>query len=111
MLLAFVGFSLFNGGPQVLTWVYPNELFPTEVRGTAVGLITAITRIGTAVGVYLVPLALVTLGVGPTMVLAAAILGIGFLASLKWAPETTALDLDEASAAPGRTGRSSAAAR
>jgi putative MFS transporter len=26
------------GGTQILQWVYPNELFPTEIRGSAVGL-------------------------------------------------------------------------
>ena len=104
VLLAFAGFSLFNGGPQVLTWVYPNELFPTSVRGTAVGVITALTRIGSAVGVFLVPVSLEQLGIGPTMIAAAALLIIGYAASMKWAPETSHLDLDQASTVPTRSG-------
>lgn len=102
LVAAFSTFAIFNGGPQVLTWVYPNELFPTEVRGTAVGLITAFTRVGSAVGVFLVPLALDHLGIGPTMLLAAAVLLVGCLASIRWAPETGGLGLDQASSiAPG----------
>jgi hypothetical protein len=32
-----------------LQWVYPNKLFPTEVRGSAVGLASSLSRIGAAV--------------------------------------------------------------
>jgi putative MFS transporter len=94
---AFTLFALFNGGPQVLTWVYPNELFPTAVRATAVGLITALTRVGSAVGVFLVPLSLEHVGIGGTMIITAALLIFAGLVSVRWAPETTQLNLDEAS--------------
>lgn len=97
LVSVFATFALFNGGPQVLTWVYPNELFPTEVRGTAVGLITAFTRVGSAIGVFLVPISLTHLGIGPTMLMAAAILIFGGLISIRWAPETGTLTLDDAS--------------
>jgi hypothetical protein len=33
------------------------ELFPTETRGTAVGVATSVSRIGTAVGTYLLAFA------------------------------------------------------
>ncbi|WP_455902105.1 MFS transporter [Rhodococcus gordoniae] len=97
LVVAFATFAIFNGGPQVLTWVYPNELFPTEIRGTAVGLITALTRVGSAVGVFLVPISLERLGIGTTMLLAATVLLVGCLTSIRWAPETGTLALDEAS--------------
>ena len=41
-------YAFVSGGPGVLEWIYPNELFPTEVRATAVGVATAISRIGAA---------------------------------------------------------------
>lgn len=97
LVLAFGVFALFNGGPQVLTWVYPNELFPTPIRATAVGLITALTRVGSAVGVFLVPISLQHLGIGPTMLIAAAILIVGGVVSIFWAPETTGMTLSQAS--------------
>lgn len=97
IVAAFTLFALFNGGPQVLTWVYPNELFPTEIRATAVGIVTALTRIGSAVGVFLVPLSLENWGIGGTMFMAAVLLLFGGIVSIFWAPETTGLTLDEAS--------------
>ncbi|MFF4829133.1 MFS transporter [Streptomyces sp. NPDC001312] len=41
-------FALASGGSSFLEVVYPNELFPTEVRATAVGVGTAFSRIGSA---------------------------------------------------------------
>ena len=33
--LCFIVFAVFNAGSSVLQWIYPTELFPTEVRATA----------------------------------------------------------------------------
>lgn len=95
---AFLVYALGIGGTQVLQWIYPNELFPTEVRGTAVGVASSFSRIGAAVGTYLVPVALTDLGVGPTMLIGAAVTLLGVIVSVLWAPETTNLALHEASA-------------
>lgn len=84
----FAAYALFLGGTQILAWIYPNELFPTEVRGTAVGIASSLSRIGAAVGTYLVPVSLTELGIGPTMLAAAAIMFVGLIASWLWAPET-----------------------
>lgn len=54
----FSAYAIFIGGTQVLTWIYPNELFPTEIRGTAVGLASSLSRIGAAIGTYLAPASL-----------------------------------------------------
>lgn len=95
----FAVYAIFIGGAQILEWVYPNELFPTEVRATAVGFATAVTRIGSAIGTFLVPFALREIGIGATMLVAAVISFIGLISSLIWAPETKGLPLGLASQA------------
>jgi putative MFS transporter len=98
ILALFAVYAIFIGGAQALQWVYPNELFPTEVRGSAVGLASSLSRIGAAIGTYLVPIALTAWGIGATMLAAAAITLIGAVACVLWAPETRGLSLDEAAA-------------
>jgi putative MFS transporter len=88
-------YGLFSGGPTVLEWTYPNELFPTEVRATAVGVATAISRLGAAAGTYLLPVGLQRLGIGPTMLIGAGLTLLGWLACLFWAPETRGRSLAE----------------
>ncbi|WP_077487825.1 MFS transporter [Sinomonas mesophila] len=94
----FAAYAVFIGGTQIMQWVYPNELFPTEVRGSAVGLASSLSRIGAAVGTYLVPVALVSLGIGPTMVIAAVVTLLGVAVSMAWAPETRGLTLGQSAA-------------
>ncbi|MGN8357228.1 MFS transporter [Pseudomonas sp. SMN11] len=98
VLLFFALYALFIGGAQVLTLVYPNEIFPTEIRAFAVGVGTSISRIGAAVGTYLVPISLDTLGIAQTMYVAAGITFFGLLLSWLLAPETRSLNLQQASA-------------
>ncbi|NKX56660.1 MFS transporter [Arthrobacter mobilis] len=98
ILMLFAAYAVFIGGAQILQWVYPNELFPTEIRGSAVGLASSLSRIGAAAGTYLVPWSLVELGIGMTMMIAAGITLLGFLVSWRMAPETKGLSLDEAAA-------------
>jgi MFS transporter, putative metabolite transport protein len=57
------------------------------VRGSAVGLASALTRIGAAVGTCLVPLALTGWGIGGTMLAAAAITLLAASVLVVWAPE------------------------
>ncbi|MEA7614659.1 hypothetical protein ONO57_27025, partial [Salmonella enterica subsp. enterica serovar Anatum] len=40
-------YAFFSGGPGILQWLYPNELFPTDIRASAVGVIMSLSRIGT----------------------------------------------------------------
>jgi len=42
-LLLFSAYAVFIGGAQVLQYVYPNELLPTEIRGTAMCLAASIS--------------------------------------------------------------------
>lgn len=96
ILLLFSSYALAIGGTQTLQFVYPNELFPTEIRATAVGLASSLSRIGAALGTYCVPFALVHLGIGPTMLAAAVVTLVGFAVSWRMAPETKNCSLEEA---------------
>jgi len=96
ILLMFGAYALFIGGAQVLQLVYPNEIFPTEIRAGAVGIGTSMSRIGAAVGTYLIPISLQTIGIGATMYIAAGITFIGLLVSWFLAPETASRSLDDA---------------
>ncbi|MDJ0418204.1 MFS transporter [Rhodococcus opacus] len=44
IVAAFCAYAFISGGPSILVWIYPNELFPTEFRATAVGIATAVSR-------------------------------------------------------------------
>ncbi|BAP43197.1 major facilitator superfamily transporter [Pseudomonas sp. StFLB209] len=96
ILTLFGAYALFIGGAQVLQLVYPNELFPTEIRACAVGVGTSLSRVGAAVGTWLVPMALDSYGIGFTMYAAAAVTLVGLLFSLALAPETRSLNLQQA---------------
>lgn len=96
VMLLFAGYAIAVGGSQVLQYLYPNELFPTEIRATAVGLGTSVSRIGAAVGTYLVPIALSDLGIANTMIIAAGICWLGGIATWLLAPNIDALTLSEA---------------
>ncbi|MGE7878126.1 MFS transporter [Peribacillus muralis] len=97
MLTFFLIFTFFMSAASNLTLVYPAELFPTEIRGTGIGMVTAISRIGSAIGTFLLPLSLNSFGLSSSMVGMAIILLIGLIASIAWAPETKSLSLNEAS--------------
>ncbi|MFK0309886.1 MFS transporter [Pseudomonas sp. NPDC090233] len=103
VLVLFGAYAVLIGGAQVLEYVYPNELFPTEIRATAVGLATSLSRIGAAVGTYLVPISLAAYGVANTMFAAAIISLFGALISWWLAPETSQLDLQQAAALGNKT--------
>ncbi|RSM86340.1 MFS transporter [Kibdelosporangium aridum] len=94
----FCLYALFSGAPGILEWGYPNELFPTHIRAAAVGVAIALTRFGAAVGTFLVPLSLASLGTSATMYIGAGITFVGFLACVAWAEETRNLSLEDTGA-------------
>lgn len=97
VLASFAVYALASGGPNLLEWSYPNEIFPTEIRATAMGVVTAISRIGAAIGTFLLPIGLTHLGVGNTMLIAAGLTLAGLLVSIALAPETKGRTLADAS--------------
>jgi putative MFS transporter len=102
IILGFCIYALASGGPADLEWIYPNELFPTEVRASAVGVATAISRIGAFLGTFALPILLEKMGIGPTMLVMAAVTILGLILCIALAPETKGLTLAEAASIPTR---------
>lgn len=93
----FCVYAFISGGPSVLVWIYPNELFPTELRATAVGFATGVSRFGAATGTYLLPLSISAFGTGTTMLFGAILTAGAFVVCLFMAPETKGKTLEEVS--------------
>lgn len=80
---------------QTLQFVYPPELFPTELRTSGVGFITSFSRIGAAIGTFLLPVMIQSLGVSTAVLIISVIAGVGLISSLLLAPETAGLSLED----------------
>jgi putative MFS transporter len=98
IVACFAAFAFTNALQGNLTAVYPAEVFPTELRSTGIGFSTAFSRIGAASGTFLLPVGISAIGVGPCMLIAAAICLIGGTVSQLMAPETTGLSLSHTAA-------------
>jgi len=98
IMSGFAIYALAAGGPGILEWIYPNELFPTEVRASAVGMATGISRIGACLGIFALPHWLATLGIGTTMLIMTGVTFAGLVICIFMAPETRGLTLSQAGA-------------
>ncbi|MEW6904893.1 MFS transporter [Trueperella pyogenes] len=94
-VLLSVAILLANLGPGVLNMVYPNELFPTRLRGSGVGFAGSISRVGAILGVTIFPVLVKTWGVSNATWLFAGVAIFGLLISLWLAPETMGKSLEE----------------
>lgn len=94
---AFAFYAFVSGGPSILEWIYPNELFPTSVRATAVGVAVGFSRIGAATGTYLMPIGIESIGLHATLLIGAGITLLAFFICLAWAPETKGRSLAQSS--------------
>ena len=97
VLVLFIIYGIFNNAMGMHEWIYPNELFPTHIRGTAVGFSTAISRAASAIGTFLFPAILANYGLSVTLYICGALFFIGFLLSIFMAPETKNMSLSESS--------------
>jgi putative MFS transporter len=95
---AFAWYAVFIGGTQVLQAIYPVESFPTEIRGTALGMSMALVNGFTTIGTFLIPVAQNHWGVGPTVLCCGVLTLLGAAVCVRWAPETRGLRLEDAAA-------------
>lgn len=72
-----------------LEFLYPPELFPTELRGSGVGMTVAISRIGAAGGTFLLPIINESFGVYASLGMCIGALFLGGIVCQLWAPETS----------------------
>lgn len=98
----FVIYGIFNTGMGIHQWIYPNELFPTNIRGTAMGFGTGVSRVGASISTFMFPTILSKYGLDVTLYICAGLFFIGFIVSLIMAPETRNMSLTEASSLNGR---------
>jgi len=96
-VICFLVFTFVMTAISNLTGVYPPELFPTNLRSEGVGMCTAISRLGAAIGTYLLPIGISTIGLTPTMLGMTGVLVFGLVLSIAWAPETKEANLSKSS--------------
>ncbi|MBN7741886.1 MFS transporter [Bacillus velezensis] len=97
ILVLFIIYGSFNTGMGMHQWIYPNELFPTQIRGTAMGFSTGISRISSSIGTFVFPAFLADYGLAATLYACGALYFIGFLVALFMAPETKNMSLAQSS--------------
>ena len=78
-----------------ITWVVLSEIFPSQVRGTAMAIATASLWAACFVLTYTFPLLNASLGTAGTFWLYAVVCTLGFLGVKRWLPETKARTLEE----------------
>ena len=82
-------------GGGILNFVYPTELFPTSIRASASGLATAVSRIGSILGILVFPQLVVAWGNSKALWLFAVAGLVGLIISVLLAPETKGKKLEE----------------
>lgn len=94
-IISFIIFTLIMSAVSNLTQVYPSEVFPTEVRSSGVGMATSCSRLGSALGTFLLPISINAFGITVSILALTAVLLIGTIVTIFWAPETKGVSLNE----------------
>ena len=90
MVVLMFGIYIFFGviAGSLSGFVYPSEVFPTEIRSSGIGFCSAISRIGSAAGTFLVPVLTETVGLGPVLIGMGVFQLIAVVVTVVWGPET-----------------------
>jgi putative MFS transporter len=94
MTLLFAVFAGVLSAASNLVYVYLPELFPTTLRASGIGLASAVSRIGSAVSTFLLPVVVARYGVHAALAACVAVLAVGAVLCQVWAPETRDLRLE-----------------
>lgn len=94
IVLFAIGTIMMFGAQTLVYFCWGVELFPTNVRGRALGISNAAGKVGSLVGVLLFP-GIFAASPKDAMLILAVLMLIGSLITLKMAPETKGVSLDE----------------
>ncbi len=83
----FAIFALALSAANNLVYVYPAEMFPTEIRATGLGIAVAVSRLGSSVATFFLPMIVLNYGGAAAIALCIGVLVIGGAGAF-WAPET-----------------------
>jgi putative MFS transporter len=97
IILLFVVFHFAEAAGSALQFLYPSELFPTDLRATGVGFAAAMSRFGSAGGTFFLPVLVASVGNTGTLLIGAGVTLVGLAVSFALAPETKGLALATAS--------------
>ncbi|HJP73865.1 MAG TPA: MFS transporter [Pseudonocardiaceae bacterium] len=86
--IAFFGYLFSYGIMSILPGIYPEEVFPSSVRASGVGVSTAASRAAAAFGTFLLPIIQTALGTAWVLIIMGIVSLIGGVTSYFWAPET-----------------------
>ena len=96
LILYGISYFFTEFGPNMTTFIYPAELFPTDVRTTAHGISAGAGKMGAFAGAFLFPDFLaVTDGINRAMTIAGIVAVLGLLLTLAALPETKGKSLEQ----------------
>jgi MFS transporter, PHS family, inorganic phosphate transporter len=96
LILYGISYFFTEFGPNMTTFIYPAELFPTDVRTTAHGISAGAGKMGAFAGAFLFPDFLaVTHGINRAMTIAGVVAVLGLLLTLALLPETKGKSLEQ----------------
>ncbi len=96
LILYGISYFFTEFGPNMTTFIYPAELFPTDVRTTAHGISAGAGKMGAFAGAFLFPDFLaVTHGINRAMTIAGVVAVVGLLMTLVLLPETKGKSLEQ----------------
>ena len=94
-MIAFGVFACILSAAANLEFVYPPELFPTDLRASGVGLAVASSRFGSAISTFLLPLAMQHVGIHSALGVCVGVLVFGGVFCHMFAPETGSENLSD----------------
>jgi PHS family inorganic phosphate transporter-like MFS transporter len=93
-----ISYFFIEFGPNMTTFVFPAEIFPTSIRGTGDGISAACGKFGGFLGALLVPHLLKSVGISGVMGIMAGVSVLGIMLTLVALPEPRGQSLEDASA-------------
>jgi PHS family inorganic phosphate transporter-like MFS transporter len=96
LLLYGISYFFTEFGPNMTTFIYPAELFPTEVRTTGHGISAGAGKLGAFIGAFLFPTILAShIGLRGAMTIAGVVAIAGLALTFWTLPETRGKSLEE----------------